>query len=129
MEATIERFGRLDILVNNAATNPYFGPSIDIDLPRFDKIVNVNFRAPFVWSQEAWHQTMSKEGGVIINISSIGGFKFMSSIGIYDMTKAALIHLTRHLASELGPKVRVNAIAPGLVKTTSRASAVGARRR
>ena len=72
-----ERFGRLDILVNNAATNPYFGPSIDIDLPRFDKIVNVNFRAPFEWSQRRrGTRRCREEGGVIINISSIGGFEF-----------------------------------------------------
>jgi NAD(P)-dependent dehydrogenase (short-subunit alcohol dehydrogenase family) len=115
--ATVERFGGIDILVNNAATNPYYGPSIDIDLPRFDKIVEVNLRGPFVWTQEAWRQGMSDSGGTVINIVSVGGLKFNGPIGIYDMTKAALIHITKHLATELGPKVRVNAIAPGLVKT------------
>ena len=115
--ATIERFGGIDILVNNAATNPYYGRSIDIDLPRFDKIVEVNLRGPFVWTQEAWKQSMAERGGSVINIASVGGMKFNGPIGIYDMTKAALIHVTKHLASELGPHVRVNAIAPGLVKT------------
>ena len=115
--ATIERFGGLDILVNNAAANPYYGPAIDIDLPRFDKIIEVNLRGPLVWTQEAWRQTMSEHGGTVINIVSVGGLKFSGPIGIYDMSKAALIHLTKHLASELGPTVRVNAIAPGLVKT------------
>ena len=115
--ATIARFGRLDILVNNAAANPYYGRSIDIDLPRFDKTLEVNIRGPFVWTQEAWRQTMADHGGTVISIVSVGGLKFSGPIGIYDMTKAALIHLTKHLASELGPKVRVNAIAPGLVKT------------
>ncbi len=115
--ATIERFGGLDILVNNAATNPYYGRAIDIDLGRFDKTVEVNLRGPLVWTQEAWRQAMSEKGGVVVNISSVGAMTFSGPIGIYDMTKAALIHLTKHLASELGPKVRVNAIAPGLVKT------------
>ncbi|MDA8044185.1 MAG: SDR family oxidoreductase [Actinomycetota bacterium] len=115
--ATIDRFGGLDILVNNAATNPYYGRVIDIDLPRFDKTVEVNLRGPLVWIQEAWKQAMSERGGSIVNISSIGGLQHSGPIGVYDMTKAALIHLTRHLASELGPKVRVNGIAPGLVQT------------
>jgi len=115
--ATIERFGGLDILVNNAATNPYYGPMIDIDLARFDKVLEVNVRGPFVWTQEAWRQAMSERGGVVINISSVGALKYDGPIGVYDMSKAALVHMTRHLANELGPKVRVNAIAPGLVKT------------
>ncbi len=117
VSATIERFGGVDILVNNAATNPYYGRSIDIDLPRFDKIMEVNLRGPLVWTQEAWKQSMAERGGVVLNISSVGGLKFSGPIGIYDTSKAALTHLTKHLASELGPKVRVNAIAPGLVKT------------
>ena len=117
VSATIERFGSVDILVNNAATNPYYGRSIDIDLPRFDKIMEVNLRGPLVWTQEAWKQSMAERGGVVLNISSVGGLKFSGPIGIYDTSKAALIHLTKHLSSELGPKVRVNAIAPGLVKT------------
>jgi NAD(P)-dependent dehydrogenase (short-subunit alcohol dehydrogenase family) len=117
VEATIERFGRLDILVNNAATNPYFGRTIDVDLPRFDKIIEVNLRGPLVWTQEAWRRWMSEHGGCVINISSVGAFHYASPIGVYDMTKAALVHLTKQLASEVGPSVRVNAIAPGLVKT------------
>lgn len=117
IRATLERFGGLDILVNNAATNPYFGRAVDIDLPRFDKTLEVNLRGPFVWVQEAWRQAMSERGGNVINISSIGGLKYGGPLGIYDLTKAALIHLTKHLASELAPGVRVNAIAPGLVKT------------
>jgi NAD(P)-dependent dehydrogenase (short-subunit alcohol dehydrogenase family) len=115
--ATIERFGGLDILVNNAAANPYYGPTIDIDLPRFDKIFEVNLRAPLVWTQEAWRQVMSDRGGAVINVVSVGGLKFGGPIGVYDTSKAALIHLTKQLATELGPGVRVNALAPGLVKT------------
>jgi NAD(P)-dependent dehydrogenase (short-subunit alcohol dehydrogenase family) len=117
IDATIERFGRLDILVNNAATNPYMGPAIDIDLGRYDKTVEVNLRGPLVWTQLAWNKWMKEHGGIVLNIASIGGLTFGGGIGIYDNTKAALIHLTGHLAHELAPNVRVNAIAPGLVKT------------
>jgi len=117
VRATIERFGRLDILVNNAATNPYAGPLIDVDVARFDKTVQVNLRGPLVWSQEAWRQWMQAHGGAIINISSVGGFATNSLLGLYNVTKAGLIHMTKQLAAELGPKVRVNAIAPGLIRT------------
>jgi NAD(P)-dependent dehydrogenase (short-subunit alcohol dehydrogenase family) len=113
----VERFGGIDVLVNNAATNPYMGPSIDIDLPRYDKTWQVNLRGPLVWTQEAWRASLHERGGSVINVASIGGLSVESSIGIYNATKAALIHLTRTLAAELSPGVRVNAIAPGLVKT------------
>jgi len=115
--ATIERFGALDILVNNAATNPYFGPTIEIDTGRFDKTVQVNQRGPLVWTQHAWHAWMRDHGGVVLNIASVGGLLVEPSIGVYNGTKAAVIHLTRTLAAELSPGVRVNALAPGLVKT------------
>lgn len=115
--ATVERFGGLDVLVNNAATNPYMGPTIDIDLARFDKTVAVNWRGPLVWTQCAWSACMREGGGAVLNVASVGGLSVESSIGIYNGTKAALLHLTRTLAAELAPGVRVNAIAPGLVKT------------
>jgi NAD(P)-dependent dehydrogenase (short-subunit alcohol dehydrogenase family) len=115
--ATLERFGALDILVNNAATNPYMGPTIDIDLPRLDKTVAVNWRAPLVWTQIAWRAAMREHGGAVLNVASIGGLSVEPTIGAYNATKAALLHLTRTLAAELAPGVRVNAIAPGLVKT------------
>jgi NAD(P)-dependent dehydrogenase (short-subunit alcohol dehydrogenase family) len=115
--ATMERFGAVDLLVNNAATNPYMGPTIDIDLPRLDKTIGVNWRAPLYWSHLAWHASMQANGGAILNVASIGGMSVESSIGAYNATKAALLHLTRTLAAELAPGVRVNAIAPGLVKT------------
>jgi NAD(P)-dependent dehydrogenase (short-subunit alcohol dehydrogenase family) len=117
VNATIERFGSLDVLVNNAATNPHFGRAIDIDLSRYDKTFQVNVRGVFVWTQLAWRTWMQEHGGSVINISSVGGMHYGSLIGIYDTTKAAVIYLTKHLASELAPGVRVNAIAPGLVKT------------
>jgi NAD(P)-dependent dehydrogenase (short-subunit alcohol dehydrogenase family) len=115
--ATMERFGAVDLLVNNAATNPYMGPTIDIDLPRLDKTIAVNWRAPLYWSHLAWHASMQANGGAILNVASVGGLSVESSIGAYNATKAALLHLTRTLAAELAPGVRVNAIAPGLVKT------------
>lgn len=115
--ATLDRFGALDILVNNAATNPYMGPTIDIDLPRLDKTIAVNWRAPLVWSQLAWKGSMQDHGGAILNVASVGGLSVEPTIGAYNATKAALLHLTRTLAAELAPGVRVNAIAPGLVKT------------
>jgi NAD(P)-dependent dehydrogenase (short-subunit alcohol dehydrogenase family) len=117
VDATLERFGALDILVNNAATNPHMGHAIDCDLPRWDKTFQVNIRGPFAWTQLAWERRMKEHGGVVINVASIGGMTYGGLIGVYDNTKAALIHLTGHLATELGPNVRVNALAPGLVKT------------
>lgn len=115
---TVSRWGGIDILVNNAATNPYMGPAIDIDLPRYDKTFEVNLRGVLAWTQEAWRASMRERGGgSVINLASIGGMSFGGDIGVYDVTKAGVIHLTRHLATELGPAVRVNAIAPGLVKT------------
>lgn len=114
---TIERLGGLDILVNNAATNPYMGPVIDSDAPRWDKTFQVNLRGPLNWAQSAWRGRMADHGGVVINIASIGGMRPGGPIGVYDTSKAALIHLTAHLATEMAPGVRVNGIAPGLVKT------------
>ena len=114
--ATIERFGRLDILVNNAATNPYYGETLGVDEGRFDKTFQVNLRGPLFWCQAAWDQAMKDSPGVIVNIASVGGLRSEAGLGVYNLTKAALIHLTRQLANELGP-TRVVGIAPGLVQT------------
>jgi NAD(P)-dependent dehydrogenase (short-subunit alcohol dehydrogenase family) len=117
VEATIERLGGVDILVNNAATNPYAGPMIDVDLPRWDKTLQVNLTAPLLWTQLCWRRHMREHGGVVINISSVGGLTTNAALGVYDLTKSALIHMTEQLGAELGPQVRVNAICPGLIKT------------
>ncbi|MBW2314324.1 MAG: SDR family oxidoreductase [Deltaproteobacteria bacterium] len=117
IEATVARLGGLHILVNNAATNPYAGPTIDVDLPRWEKTLQVNLTAPLVWTQLAWQKALREGGGSVINISSVGGLATNPILGVYDVTKAALIHLTKQLAAELGPGVRVNALAPGLIKT------------
>ena len=115
--ATIERFGSLDILVNNAATNPHFGPIIDIERSMAEKTVEVNQLGVLAWCQAAWGAAMSEHGGSILNVSSLGGVRVEPGIGWYNVTKAAVIHITQQLAWELGPKVRVNAVAPGLVRT------------
>jgi NAD(P)-dependent dehydrogenase (short-subunit alcohol dehydrogenase family) len=114
---TLERFGGLDVLVNNAATNPYAGRTIDAPLGAWEKTLQVNLTAPLFWTQLVWQRRMQEHGGAVINISSVGGLGTNPILGVYDVTKAALIHLTKQLAAELGPKVRVNAIAPGLIKT------------
>jgi NAD(P)-dependent dehydrogenase (short-subunit alcohol dehydrogenase family) len=115
--ATMERFGSVDILVNNAATNPFYGRLVDIDLARAEKTVQVNQQAFLTWTQWAWRASMESGGGSVINVASVGAMMVEPGIGWYNVTKAAVAHLTRQLAAELGPGVRVNALAPGLVKT------------
>ncbi len=115
--ATVDRFGGVDILVNNAATNPYYGPMMDLDTARADKTVRVNQTGYLEWIQAAWAAGMSERGGAVLNLASVGGLSVEWGIGWYNVTKAAVIHLTSQLAGELGPAVRVNALAPGLVKT------------
>ena len=117
VQTTVERFGSIDILVNNAATNPYYGPIIELDSVRADKTVRVNQTGYLEWVQAAWRAGMADRGGVVLNLASIGGLAVEGGIGWYNVTKAAVIHLTSQLAGELGPQVRVNALAPGLVKT------------
>ena len=116
VQATIERFGGLDILVNNAATSPYFGPTLDVDPGRYDKTFEVNLRGPLFWCKHAFRAAFRDKPGVIINIASVGGIRTEHGLGVYNLTKAAIIHLTRQLALELGP-TRVVGIAPGLVET------------
>lgn len=113
----VDRFGSCDILVNNAGTNPSAGPIVDVDLGAVDKTWAVNQRAPLVWSREVWRQSMREAGGSIINLASVGGLQPGSALGAYNVSKAALIHLTRQLAFELAPGVRVNAVAPSVVRT------------
>jgi NAD(P)-dependent dehydrogenase (short-subunit alcohol dehydrogenase family) len=117
VSAAIARFGSLDILVNNAATNPYYGQLIDVDRARMRKTFEVNLEGPLHFIQAAWRAHMRDHGGVVLNVGSIGAFGYTGPTPVYDLTKASLTHMTRRLAAELGPAVRVNAIAPGLVKT------------
>ena len=117
VDAAVAEFGSVDVLVNNAGTNPYFGPLVDIDAARAQKIVEINQFSVVVWTRLAWRASMSANGGSVINIASIGGMATEVGIGYYNASKAAVIHLTRQLAAELGPNTRVNAIAPGIVRT------------
>jgi len=118
LEKTVARFGGVDIVVNNAATNPVFGPTINSDEGVFDKIMAVNVKGPLELAKRAFPIMAERGGGSVINISSIGGIKPEPMLGIYSVSKAALISLTRVLAKEWGAaNVRVNAICPGLVQT------------
>jgi len=118
VDKTVDAYGGVDILVNNAATNPVFGATLDADETVFDKIMGVNVKGPLELSKKCFPIMEARGGGSIINISSIGGIKPEPMLGIYSVSKAALISLTKVLAVEWGPaKVRVNVICPGLVKT------------
>ena len=117
----VERFGRLDCLVPNAAVNPQYGPLVDADLNAVRKVFEVNVTAVLGWVQQAWRQAgwQSPEGrgGSVLVVASVGGLRTGSPIGAYNASKAAVIHLVRQLGAEMGPTVRVNAIAPAVVKT------------
>ncbi len=117
VKEVMSSYGRIDILVNNAATNPYFGPLIGAELGVWDKTFEVNLRGVFLLTKLVYEASMEKNGGSIVNIASVGGLRPGFGLGVYNITKAGVIMLTRQLARELGGKVRVNAIAPGLVKT------------
>ncbi|HZC89878.1 MAG TPA: SDR family oxidoreductase [Mycobacterium sp.] len=114
---TLDRFGSIDILVNNAGTNPAYGPLIDQDHARFAKTFEVNLWAPLLWTSLAVKAWMGEHGGTVVNTASIGGMHQSPHMGMYNATKAALIHVTKQLALELSPGVRVNAICPGVVRT------------
>ncbi|HEY5877492.1 MAG TPA: SDR family oxidoreductase [Nakamurella sp.] len=117
VEFTIERFGSLDILVNNAGTNTAYGPVLDQQYEPFRKTVDLNLWAPIMWTSLAVRAWMGEHGGSIVNIASIGALSTEPGLGVYNATKAALLQITRQAAVELAPRVRVNAIAPGVVRT------------
>ncbi|MGH3542114.1 MAG: SDR family oxidoreductase, partial [Mycobacterium sp.] len=117
VDRTLEHFGSVDILVNNAGTNPAFGPLIEQDHAAFAKIFDVNLWAPLLWTSLTVKAWMGEHGGAVVNTASIGGMAFEANLGLYNTTKAALIHVTKQLALELSPRVRVNAICPGVVRT------------
>ncbi|MCP2335099.1 SDR family oxidoreductase [Actinomadura rupiterrae] len=117
VDAAVAEFGGLDVLVNNAGTSPHFGPMVDITPEAAAKTVQVNQFAVVQWTQLAWKASLAERGGAVINIASVGGLVTEHGIGYYNATKASVIHITRQFAMELAPRVRVNCIAPGLVKT------------
>ena len=115
--AAVEVFGSCDVLVNNAGTNPAGGALMDVDMGAVDKTWAVNQRAPLTFTRQAWHQWMGDHGGAVVNIGSVGGLGPSPFIGAYNVSKAAIHHLTRQLAHELAPRVRVNAVAAAIVRT------------
>lgn len=118
VDKTIAHYGGIDILVNNAATNPIFGPINEADDDVFDKIMHVNVKAPWQLSNMVFESMQSRGGGSIIHISSVEGHKPGFGLGLYSVSKSALLMLTQNQAKEWGKaKIRVNAICPGLVKT------------
>ena len=112
------RYGRLDILINNAATSPYFGAMINADEKAWDKTNDVNLKGPFFIIQHAARLMEKSDGGAIVNVASINGVRPVPFQGIYSITKAGLISMTKAFAKELAAKnIRVNALLPGLTET------------
>jgi NAD(P)-dependent dehydrogenase (short-subunit alcohol dehydrogenase family) len=117
VDATISTFGRLDVLVNNTGINPTFGPLLEIDEKVARKIFEVNVMSALAWVKLAHNAWLGDNGGAIVNVASIAGVGVSPGIAFYGVSKAALISLTKQLAVELSPTVRVNAVAPAVVKT------------
>lgn len=117
VEHCVAELGGCDVLVNNAATNPHFGPLVEAPIETVRKTWQVNQEAPLLYAQAAWRAWMREHGGAIVNVSSVGGVRVGHFLGAYNVSKAALIHMTRQLALEMAPSVRVNAVAPAVVKT------------
>ena len=112
-----EAFGPVDILVNNTGINPVYGPLVELDLGAARKIFEVNVLSTLAWVQELCRTGLRERGGAIVNVSSVGAVRPSSAIAFYGITKAAMNHLTLNLAAELAPTVRVNGVAPAVVKT------------
>ncbi|MFF3751999.1 SDR family oxidoreductase [Streptomyces sp. NPDC002018] len=117
VERTMEAFGRVDFLVNNAGTNPVFGPMAELDLGVARKVFETNVVSALGFAQLTWRAWQRENGGAIVNIASVAGISASPFIGAYGMSKAAMVNLTLQLAHEFAPVVRVNAIAPAVVKT------------
>ncbi|MFD5179729.1 SDR family oxidoreductase [Nocardia sp. NPDC058379] len=117
VERAIATFGGADLLVNNTGINPVYGPMIEMDLDAARKIIEVNCLAALSWTQQVHKAWMAEHGGAVVNVSSVAGVKPAPGIGFYGASKAMLTYLTQELAVELGPRLRVNAVAPAVVKT------------
>ncbi|WP_063056887.1 SDR family oxidoreductase [Nocardia salmonicida] len=113
----IAAFGSVDLLVNNTGINPVYGPMIEMDLQAARKIIEVNCLAALSWAQQAHKAWMGEHGGAVVNVSSVAGVRPAPGIGFYGASKAMLTYITQELAVELGPNIRVNAVAPAVVKT------------
>lgn len=114
---TVDRFGSVDVLVNNAGTNPSAGFFMHVDLGAVKKTWDVNLLGPLLWTRAAYAAGMERTGGSIVNVASVAGLAPSPIMGAYNVSKAGLIHLTRQLAHELAPGIRVNAVAPAVVRT------------
>lgn len=112
-----ESFGPIDLLVNNTGINPVFGRTVDVDLAAARKITEVNAIGTLAWTQKVYHSGLGERGGAVVNVASIAALAPSPGIGWYGATKALVTRLTQELAVEVGPAVRVNAVAPGVVKT------------
>lgn len=117
IKQAIDTFGSLDLLVNNTGINPTYGPLVELDLGAARKIFEVNCVSALSWVQQAHKAWLGEHGGAVVNIASVAGLKPAPGIAFYGASKAMLIHLTEELAFELGPDIRVNAVAPAVVKT------------
>jgi NAD(P)-dependent dehydrogenase (short-subunit alcohol dehydrogenase family) len=117
VRTAVDTFGSLDLLVGNVGINPVHGPVIDLDLDAFRKILDTNVVATLGLVQEVWRAWMAEHGGSVLVVASVAGLKASPGIAGYGASKAALINLVTQLAVELGPGVRVNAVAPAVVKT------------
>src|SRR3954463_3413939 len=117
VRTAVQTFGSLDMLVGNVGVNPVYGPMMDLDLDAFRKILDTNVVSSLGLVQEAWRAWMAEHGGSVLLVASVAGLRSSENIGAYGVSKSALINLTTQLAVELGPKVRVNAVAPAVVKT------------
>ena len=115
--AAIDRFGSCDILVNNAGTNPAYGPLAEVDLGALDRTWQINLRGPLLYVRAAWARWMKEHGGVVCNNASVGGRTPAHGLGAYNVSKAGLIFMTKQLAYEMAPAVRVVGVAPGVIKT------------
>jgi NAD(P)-dependent dehydrogenase (short-subunit alcohol dehydrogenase family) len=117
VERAVTEFGSLDVLINNTGINPVFGSLMEADLDAVRKIFDVNVVAALGYIQEAYRAWMRDHGGAVVNVASVAGIRSTGVIAAYGASKSALIHLTGELAWQLGPKIRVNAVAPGVIKT------------
>ncbi|MET0702414.1 MAG: SDR family oxidoreductase [Aeromicrobium sp.] len=113
----VSRFGSVDYLVNSAGVSLKLGNLVDLDLDRGREMIELNVVAPLGWAQEVWRSGMSERGGAIVNVASAAAFRSSKGVGLYGATKSMLLHLTRSMALECAPTVRVNAVAPGLVRS------------
>jgi NAD(P)-dependent dehydrogenase (short-subunit alcohol dehydrogenase family) len=112
---------RVDVLVNNAGGPPRNAPMMTMPIEDFDRTLELNVRAPLLWTRAAWNHSMRHHGGVVLNLASLGGVFLPRKMGAYATAKAAVLHLTRVLAAELAPRIRVNALAPGVIRTQATA--------